>query len=502
MLKTNLMANFLGQAWSAAMNLLFIPVYIRYMGVETYALVGIFSVLSTWLCLLDLGMAPSLSREMARYTAGARSVESIRDLLRSIELIAIAIALAILAGIFFSASWLANSWLRVDQLSTNTVSEAISLMAFVVALRFVEDVYRSAMVGLQKQAMLNGLNAFMATIRGIGAIGVLAFLSPSITAFFIWQGLISILNVCLLAWMTYRSLISAERRARFSRAALLGISRFAGGVVGITILSLLLTQIDKVLLSRLLSLKEYGYYMIASVVSGALFTLITPISQAWAPRLTELCAKQDFTALARLFHQGAQLVTVLVGSAACVLFFYSSVVLKLWTSNAEIEQHAVILVSLLSLGNFLNTLLWMPYQTQLAYGWTRLSIYTNAIAVVGFVPAIFWATPRYGAEGAAMLWIMLNIAYLIISVHFMYRRILKSEKWEWYFEDLLIPFSGAFSVTAMFAYLVPIPKGAIHQFSLVVSAGLCAMLVAVLAASRIRPHVLTLLRINLSRLSK
>jgi len=502
MLKTNLLANFLGQAWSAAMSLLFIPVYVRYLGIESYALIGIFTVLTTWLCLLDLGMTPSLSREMARYTAGARSVESIRDLLRSIESIALAIALAIMAGVFLSASWLANSWLRVDQLSTASVADAISIMAAVVALRFVEDIYRSAMVGLQRQVILNSLNAFMATLRSVGAVGVLALLSPSITAFFVWQGVVSLLNVCLLAWMTYQGLAPANRHARFSKAALLDISRFAGGVVGITILSLLLTQVDKVLLSRLLSLKEYGYYTIASVVSGALFMLVTPISQAWSPRLAQLCAMNDSMGLAKLFHQGAQLVTILIGSAASILFFYSDMILRLWTMNAEIERNAASLVGLLALGNFLNTLMWMPYQTQLAYGWTRLTVYTNAVAVAGFIPAILWVTPHYGAVGAATLWILLNVAYLIISVHFMYRRILRSEKWKWYFEDLLIPFAGAFSVTALFNNLLPVPEGAMSQLSQVISAGFCSLLVAALVASKIRPHALILIQKNIPWLPK
>ena len=85
MLKRNLIANFLGQGWTALMGLAFIPLYIKYLGMEAYGLIGLFALLQAWLSLLDMGMTPTLSREMARFTGGSHSAQSIRDLLRSIE---------------------------------------------------------------------------------------------------------------------------------------------------------------------------------------------------------------------------------------------------------------------------------------------------------------------------------------------------------------------------------------------------------------------------------
>jgi O-antigen/teichoic acid export membrane protein len=74
------------------MGVAFVPLYIKYLGMEAYGLIGIFAILQAWLVLLDMGMKPALGREMARFTAGAHNAQSIRDLLRSIELIGIAVA--------------------------------------------------------------------------------------------------------------------------------------------------------------------------------------------------------------------------------------------------------------------------------------------------------------------------------------------------------------------------------------------------------------------------
>jgi O-antigen/teichoic acid export membrane protein len=69
-LRRNVAANYLGQGWTALMGLAFIPVYIRYLGIEAWGLVGFMAIMQAWLALLDMGLAPTLGREMARFYAG------------------------------------------------------------------------------------------------------------------------------------------------------------------------------------------------------------------------------------------------------------------------------------------------------------------------------------------------------------------------------------------------------------------------------------------------
>jgi O-antigen/teichoic acid export membrane protein len=45
MLKRNLIANYLGQGWTALVGLAFIPLYIKYLGIEAYGLIGLFGVI-------------------------------------------------------------------------------------------------------------------------------------------------------------------------------------------------------------------------------------------------------------------------------------------------------------------------------------------------------------------------------------------------------------------------------------------------------------------------
>jgi len=489
LIKRNLIANYLGQAWTAIIGLAFIPLYIKILGIESYGLIGLFGVLQVWLGLLDVGMTPTLSREMARFSSGIHSPKFIRDLLRSIEIIALVIAVTIIFFIALSADLITTAWLRAEELPAPVVSQALLIMGVVIGLRFLESIYRSSVSGMQLQVVLNIVSAFLSTVRALGAVGVLMWFSASLNAFFIWQGLATLLSLIVMAFITYRNLPKASRSGEFSMGAIRSIWRFAGGMVGITFLGLLLTSVDKVILSKLLTLSEYGYYTLASVVAGALYMLIGPITNAFYPQLCQLNALGNDKGFATTYHKGAQLISVVVGSAAIVMILNAEIFLNLWTQNSELSSKTAPLLSLLTTGNLLNALMWMPYQAQLAHGWTKLGMIINAIAVTVSLPAIFLATSSHGAIGAAVIWIALNACYCIIGIHFMYRKILKNEKWRWYRQDIFYPILAAFTVAFFIKYFLPSPIGNLNQLFTLAFSFTMTLIAAIFAANEVRRFV-------------
>jgi O-antigen/teichoic acid export membrane protein len=489
-IKRNLIANYLGQGWVALMSLAFIPLYIKYLGIEAYGLIGMFALLQSWLGLLDMGMTPTLGREMARFVGGSHSNESIRDLLRSIEVVVVGIALLMTSGVALSSNWIATSWLKADKLSGDIVTQAIVLMGLVIALRFAEGIYRSALVGLQRQVLFSAVNSLMATLRGLGAVTILIWVSPTISAFFLWQGTISLATLAILGISTYASLPRGEREGKFSVDALRQVWRFAGGMAGITLSVLLLTQVDKILLSKLLSLVEFGYYTLAGTVAGTLYLLLVPITQTFYPKFCELHARSSISALSASYHKASQLVSVVAGSVAIVLFFFAQNLLYLWTQDVKLAQNVAPLVSLLVLGNLLNGLMYIPYQLQLAYGWTSLAVRINTISILVIVPIIFWAVPRYGVLSAAWTWIGLNLGYLSIGIHFMHRRIMSQEKWSWLIRDVFIPLViSLFTVFGIyFAWSTPV--GWVWQIFRISISLLLAIFFSALASSLVKKEFL------------
>jgi len=463
------------------------------MGIDSYGLIGVFAILLAWLVLLDMGITPALGREMARFSGQAHTDQSILDLLRSIEVIFFGLATIIAISIYVSSEWLATEWIDRGNIEKSVVVDSIILMGFVAALRFVESIYKSSIIGLQRQVQFNIIEIILSTLRGFGAVLVLAYISPTIIAFFVWQAGVSILTIFVFGVYLYRVLPRTDIKSRFSVVELNKIKKYAIGMMSITFLALLLTQIDKMLLVKLLSLSEYGYYTMAFVVASALYRVVGPFGQAFFPKFTELKAREDITNLVVMYHKSSQLITVCVGTIAGYMIFFSEAIVMAWTQDSSLAKEVAPLVSVLSLGTFLNILMWMPYQMQLAYGWTSLTVKINIVAVSLIVPAILIVVPMYGAIGAAWVWVILNAGYAVIGVHFMYRKILVGEKWRWYIDDIIKPLFVCFGLILLFKTILNSDNSYLMLAYILLSM-IVVFIATTFSASLIRVQVLNMIK--------
>lgn len=486
MFKQNLIANYIGQAWVSLMGIAFVPIYINYIGIEGYGLIGFYGVMFAWLGLLDLGMSPTLNREMARFKSGEESEQSIRNLLRTIEIVIVLVAVFIGLLIFLGSDFVTKSWLKTEGLTHEQVVNAISFMGLVIALRFIEAIYKSCIIGLQRQVILNLIYIAMATLRGLGVVGVLAWVSPTVEAFFIWQALISVFTIIILMNVTYSNFPNPSIFGKFSLTEVRRIGKFATGITAIAFLSIILTQGDKIILSSLYSLQEFAYYSLATTVSGSTFYLIGPIIQSVYPRLCELQSKGNENGVIELFHLGSQLISVIPGSFAILIYHFSDIFLFLWTRDAELVNKVAPLLSLLALGALINTQIHIPYQTQLAYGWTGLAIGVNVIAVLFFIPSLWLVIPKYGASGAAILVIILNLGYVSFWTHLMHHKILKRQKWRWYIHDMIIPLLSAFIGCSIMRAFAPETLSYFVNLAFFFLASLVTMSIGLLAAKDFR----------------
>lgn len=421
------------------MGLIFIPLYIKFMGIESWGLIGIFATIQVIFGLLDIGLSSTLNREMARLSVLSGRGQEMRNLVRTLEVIYWGIAIFVGITLVSLSPFIAHHWIKAGQISPKTIEQALLIMGFVIALQMPIGFYSGGLMGLQRQVLLNVINASMSTLRGAGAVLILWLISPTIQAFFLWQIVISTINSFLLARFLWRRLPVGEKNAVFQKQLLKGIWRFATGMSGISILAVILTQLDKIILSKMLSLEMFGYYTLASVVAMSLGRLFTPVFYSIYPRFTQLVSMGDQEGLKQLYHKSCQFVSVLILPIAIIIALFSHEILLIWTQNQATADKAYLLVSILICGTALNGLMHFPYALQLAFGWTRLSFFKTLIAVILLVPLIIYMTTHYGATGAAIAWLVLNLGMFFFEIPIMHRRLLRKEKWRWYWQDVCVP---------------------------------------------------------------
>jgi O-antigen/teichoic acid export membrane protein len=485
-LQFNLVANFAGQSWTALMALAFVPLYIKFLGIEAYGLIGFYAMLQASLQILDFGLSQTMNRELAKYSVSTDKTSEARDFVRTLESGYWAIGIIIGAAVCISSPFIAGHWIKSGSIPVKTVQQAVMTMGFVAALQWPLSFYEGGLMGLQKQVLYNGIKIVMTTLSGCGAVFILWKISPTITAFFEWQIIVSILYVTLFTLFLWRSLPPSDHSPRINGMLLRNIWRFAAGVSGITLSAMVLTQMDKIILSKLLPLEKFGYYTLAGVVSSVIPFLITgPVFNTLFPRFTSLVTTNDDSALKILYHQSSQLMAVLVLPVATVLGFFSFDILLLWTGNAKTAGMTSPIVSVLVMGMALNALMTLPYTLQLSHGWTGIGLRINTFLIIILVPAIFFMTARYGAVGAATVWVALNSIYMAIGVPLTHRRLLQGEMRRWFTKDIGPPALAAVLTVGLGRWFINSPMTPIMA---IVNLS-CVLLFALMLATLVTAHM-------------
>jgi O-antigen/teichoic acid export membrane protein len=454
--KTNFFANLAGSGWTALVGLVCTPLYIHFLGMEAYGLIGFYFMLQGVIQILDLGLSPTMNREMARFSVLPDKAAEARDFVRTLETGYWAVGILIGSVIWYNASYIATHWIRPGTLSPSEVSRAVAIMGAVTALQWPLSLYQGGLLGLQRQVIFNGITIATATLAGGGALLVLWLVAPTVSVFFLWQIAVSLLQVGVTTFALWRCLPASDRAPRFDPGVTGNIWGFAAGMSGITVTALVLMQADKVILSKMLALKSFGYYVLAGMVANGLSGLIiAPMFNTVFPRFSSLVAAGDEKSLLEMYHGSTQVMGVMIVPTAAVIALFSPELMSLWTGNPEIASHTAPIVSILVVGTALNGLMNLPYALQLSHGWTRIGLVLNILFILSLVPAIIALTTRYGATGAASAWLGLNGIYMLLGVPLTHRRLLKGEAFRWFTRDVGIPLAGSLVLAGFARWIFP-----------------------------------------------
>jgi O-antigen/teichoic acid export membrane protein len=447
--RKNLLAGLVSSIWAALIGLAIVPFYLKYLGIEAYGLIGFFITTQSLLQLLDLGLAPTINREVARCSVSG-NLHGAARLLHTLAIIYWGMAGVIALILVSLAPFITEYWLKPQHLPPETVTQALMLIGLVVAFRWPVGLYQGALMGAQRLAVSSAISVAMVTLGSIGAVGVLVFVAPTIQAFFIWQAIVGLIYAFTVRQAAWR-IVGRKRneRVRFDMHGLRRVWRFSAGMSGIAMSAIILMQLDKVLLSKILSLQDFGRYMLAGTLAAGLYVLLTPVFNAVFPRMSALVADRDTDKLMVLYRSGTRLLLAALFPLAIAVAIFSKNLVFLWTGNTELSATVAPIVSLFVIGTALNGVMHFPYALQLAYGVTRLPLMINAILMVVLVPATIVLSVSYGAVGGAAAWVILNIVYVLLGTWLTHRVLLKGIAFKWLAVDVAVPLAVSLLIVGL-----------------------------------------------------
>jgi len=495
----NVAANIGGQVWSVLLAIVCTPFFIKLLGIEGYALIAFYLVLQATLQILDLGFATTVNREVARLSPKTDSV----DVHELGEFAATAQRWYWILGcgtgtmMYFATPYIASTWLNAGSISPDDLTDSARLFALLACLQWPVSFYQNGLVGLQRQVTLNMITIPFSALANLGGLLFLWLGPRSVSSLLSWQALVLLVQLAVVRHRFWGALGVPREIRRVNLHVLKDKWRFSLGMGGISITGYILTHLDKLILSRLLSLESFDHYSLAGTLARSLYVMITPVFNAYFPRFSALVSSGDKASMRLCYHNAAQVMSVLILPLAITIGFFSYEIAFLWLHDSSIARSVAPITSLLVVGMCLNGLMNIPFALQLAYGNTKIGLYINLCLVVCLAPAMIFATFQYGVMGGAAIWGVINGMYLLVGLPLTHKYLLSGEAGNWLRLDVLPPLVAALVLVGLGRVVLSSDQSAVLTFIAVGIIWLLATVGAAFSANQVRGSIRQLIHARL-----
>lgn len=462
------------------------------MGSEAYGLVGFFTMLQACFALLDLGLTPTIARETARYRGGTMTALYYRQLFRALSVIFVGVAIIGGGGLWFLAETIAYKWLNVETLSMSVVVIAVQIMAISVALRWLGGLYRGVVTGSERIVWLSGFNAIIATLRFPAVFATMWYFGFTPLVFLWHQLCVAVFEVVVLYAMSKQlnPRLQPSETIGWSIQPVKPVLKFALTIAFTSSVWVLVTQTDKLILSGILPLAEYGFFTLAVLVASGIMILSAPVSTVIMPRMARLHAEGKHEEMILVYRNATQIVSVVAGSASLVIAFFPHALLYFWTGDQHLTDQAAPILRLYALGNAVLAIGAFPYYLQYALGNLRYHLIGNAFMVVFLIPSIIWAANSFGGVGAGYAWLGMNCLYLLVWVGYVHYKLQPGLHWNWLIKDSLAIYLPVILLLQVVSQWGLANENRWLVFLYLAVVGVASLLIAIISSSMAREKLL------------
>lgn len=454
-MRKHIFINFVGRFWSVISAIAFIPLYIRYLGIESYAIISFTLVLSGLMAVLDAGLSASMVRE---FSLATNTTPNKQRIFHTLESIYVLISLIASGLIFFSSQFIAEEWFLVDGISTNSITLCIQIISFEVGLRLISNFYLGGLLGLDLQVKSNVLQIVYSIVRN-GLVVIPIYFLRSLEVFFYWQLFSTVLYVFAGRWLLIKAL---ERKTFFlmpkvEKEIIQKVWKFAGGMMLIALVAAVNTQLDKLTLSAKLPLEVLGFYTLSFSLANGLLLVSTPIATSLLPKMTNAYSALEMDKATALFILGQKIISILLFSGLAMLTIFSNEILWIWTRDLEIAQSASEYLPWLALGASFLGLQILPFNLAIANGFTKFNNILGITSLLITIPGYWLMTMQFNGIGAAWTFASVQVISGFIYIYLINKKYLHLQ--------FLYLFGNLISTPIVISFLIAL----LLSFSLIMS---------------------------------
>jgi O-antigen/teichoic acid export membrane protein len=476
-----LISNYGSRLWSLVSVFIFTPLYIHYLGIESYSIIGFYTLLLGIISFADAGMSSAIIKEFSLEAAANYKY----SVLRNVENLYWGLCFFIFLIIFFGSNFIANHWLNSEIISPGDLSYYVSLIGAGVCIQLLSSLYYGSLFGLNEQVQANYIQITWNVFKN-GVIIVL-FISyrKNLEVYFLWQILCNIIYVVVLRMYTIKLLKKDNPiLVNILRKIPKHILTYIGGMFLIAVISSVNSQADKIIASSFFSLKMFGYYNVASLLAQIPVILASPLALFIFPIFTRFHNNENNKlniSLIKIYT----ILNLLVFSSTFLIALYAKEILMLWTGNTistKMLPSIVLVVRFLVLGSLFLALQFPLYYLLLSKGKTKYNITQGVVQILIGLPLLYICAKYYGLESIAIPWVIINLSSLLYLSFIVFRYYISLNFRVFFFNYFFMP-----SIISMFfcilLYLLYINMG-VSFFMFFILSGFLSIIFSVFYINR------------------
>jgi O-antigen/teichoic acid export membrane protein len=425
LIKRNVLANLFGGGILTILTIVITPFQINILGMEAYGVVGFIATLQVAFTAFDLGLSSTLTKELAADLSLHK--RNSNDLLRTATAIYWFFAIVIGLGIAIFSGDIAR-WFNPETMSSLLLQQSIQIIAIYLALRWPVALYVGILTGMQRMDWLNAVKVAVTSIRLIGGVAVL-LIWRSLPAFLIWTALNAVLEVMAYSYACRRIHPTMPIIPKIVWPAFKRVWRFSASMNALAILTVLIVQFDRLVISKLLTLEQLGIYSLAYSAASIVVAIISAFSTATLPWFSVAHSQGDISNLQRQYVTATRCLLFITGFVVSSFIFFGNFLLAVWV-NPNIATLAHIPLGLLAVGFWASAAVACAYQVSIATGFTRIALRVSSISAPLYFFLLYALVIEFGVNGAAIAWVLLNIFYVVSIVPVVHSQILKLDMGE------------------------------------------------------------------------
>lgn len=444
----NLIANIIGKFWNMISAIVFIPLYLNFLDFESFSIISFSVLLFSIILVFDSGMTASLSRELARADTDSNTKIITFDTLKTTYLF-ISIFVILIAFIFSKS--IAINFVKSDFFSLEKLSFYIRIISIGIGFQMFLNFSIAGIIALNKQVLANKLLIFWSLFRN-GFVVLILYFYPRLDMFFAWQTLSTIVfSIIALYYLTVFVKHKFEFNLYFDINNFKRIWRFTFGMFLLTLISVIVQQLDKLILSYLLPVTQLGYYSLAFTLSLFLVSSVNPFAITILPKLTAFFTNKKAKEAVKLFLRFQKITLIIIFSLSFNLMFFSYDFVCLWLGDEIIAKKVSVFLPLVLMGYTFMATSVMLYNVVIANGNTKLNLQLSPIFIM-IIPLYFLFIKEYQLLGASFVFCVSQFIYIILYYYYVNKKYLNLN-----FKDLIIipigkPLLVSFILVGLFKY--------------------------------------------------